>query len=764
MIIHYLKIAVRNLMRYKTQSIISILGLAAGFVCFALSLIWIEYESTYDTQHKEADRMYILYSPNSLNVRGCEINFSNVFRQRLQEMYPEIESSNIQAVWEGDNLKVNEKKVGELRSLQADSTFIDRFGLELKEGSFDFLHVNDKAALTEEGALRLFGTVDVLGQTFQDVQGSTYTVGAVFKSLSHSFFSFDVWYDCARFERVKKMENVGVGSIVLTLRKGVDPMAFQKKMQGYDGEDVLMKKSLQEMKLMPLSEFHHSMMNEKNPVQFYYLVLFAAVGLLIILAALFNYLSIFVIRLGIRQREIALRKVCGATWGKLFSMFIIEYSVMTMMAMCLSLLLIEWSLPAFTELSGVSGSVTSPLLLYWTAIWILTVVLLIFLVRHYARPNRTIHESRIRKIAVFFQLTVSILMMFCMVVLMKQIFLLQKGDMGWKRSGIATLDVYPAGQLDEIIHRLSGMASVDTIIPYTVALAPSVVRMSYTPSSWEGKVDSVSSPGIRVIQKGHVLIPFYEITLKEGTIPVEGDRQSVVLNEAAVKALGMSNPVGKTIDRFVGEKRVKISGIVKDPYINPPTLPATPLAFVSWSDSEVFQMIIRFKEGQWKTFKQQVEEMFAKDYPEVHSVFTSTEEYYDKFLYSEHLLIKLLSVVSLVCVAIAAFGIYSMITLSCERRRKEIAIRKVNGAKVRDIQRIFIREYVWLLVWASLIAFPVGYILMKQWLVSYIRQTEIAVWIYAVIFSGVALLIALCIGWRVWKTSRINPAEVIKSE
>ena len=102
--------------------------------------------------------------------------------------------------------------------------------------------------------------------------------------------------------------------------------------------------------------------------------------------------------------------------------------------------------------------------------------------------------------------------------------------------------------------------------------------------------------------------------------------------------------------------------------------------------------------------------------------------------------------------------------MSCERRRKEIAVRKVNGAKVKDILFIFIREYVVLLVVASVIAFPIGYALMKQWLVTYVRQTPISFWIYAVIFIGIALLITVCIGWRVWKTSRINPAEVIKSE
>ena len=105
-----------------------------------------------------------------------------------------------------------------------------------------------------------------------------------------------------------------------------------------------------------------------------------------------------------------------------------------------------------------------------------------------------------------------------------------------------------------------------------------------------------------------------------------------------------------------------------------------------------------------------------------------------------------------------------MITLSCERRRKEVAIRKVNGARVGDILGLFAREYLLLLAAAAVIAFPVGYVLMKRWLESYVEQTPLSWWLYAVIFLGMALLVALCIGWRVWRAANENPAEVVKRE
>ena len=113
---------------------------------------------------------------------------------------------------------------------------------------------------------------------------------------------------------------------------------------------------------------------------------------------------------------------------------------------------------------------------------------------------------------------------------------------------------------------------------------------------------------------------------------------------------------------------------------------------------------------------------------------------------------------------IAAFGIFSLVPLSCEQRRKEIAVRKVNGAAIKDILLMFVKEYMLLLIIASVIAFPVGYVLMKRWLENYVEQTVISAWIYFAIFGGIMIVIFACIGWRVWQAARQNPAEVIKSE
>lgn len=175
------------------------------------------------------------------------------------------------------------------------------------------------------------------------------------------------------------------------------------------------------------------------------------------------------------------------------------------------------------------------------------------------------------------------------------------------------------------------------------------------------------------------------------------------------------------------------------------------------------QFLIKFKDGHWDDLQERIRQMAAEQEITDYEL-KSTEELYADYLKSERLLLRLLGIASVVCVLVVGFGVFSLITLSCEQRRKEMAIRKVNGARVGDILRLFAREYLLLLAVAAVVAFPVGYVLMKRWLESYVEQTTINLWVYLVIFAGMAAVVALCIGWRIWKTANENPADVVKRE
>lgn len=771
MIQHYLKIAFRNILKYKTQSVISIIGLAVGFACFALANLWIHYEMTYDSYHEGADRMYILYQESIMNSNGYSTSMAYPASTVLKNDFPEVEEACAFSRWGKEtDLKVEGQPVMGTYEIQADSCFMNMFDVTILSGSKDFMYSNAKVALTEKTAMRLFGSTDVLGKEVV-TQSGTKAVCAILKDMEHSNLTFSYWDEGAYFRRWQNDWSNGSFKIIVKLRKGVDPEAFEKKLSAYekkaDSRDI--KPIFADIRLMPLSSYHYSSVNENKSIKFYYLILFSVAGGLVILCSLFNYLSLFITRMRMRSREIELRRVCGSSTGGLFILLSLEYLCMVLLSGLLGMTLVEIVLPAFRELSGVSGNIYGESLLYFACVLLLSMLLLLPFIIRQGRIRETGNRYLLRKISIVLQLAIGILFIFCMTVIMKQIFFLTHTDLGWERKNIAVITLlHPDNDFETIADKIKQTSCTKEVITGHCSLLPRTTILNSYYDNWEGKDDNVKDINILFLWECEKTIPFYGLKLLEGELPKAEERDKVLVNEAAAKALGMSDPIGKKLYR--NNQTETIIGLIKDFYTTPPTVPVQP--FILSAGSLKFggfylgkgQILIKYHEGKWNELRNRVDSIITSEYPEVKYKLENTEDIYAGYLESETVLMKLLSFVSIVCVLIAAFGIFSLVTLSCEQRRKEIAVRKVNGATIRDILFMFIKEYMLLLIVASVLAFPVGYALMKRWLESYIEQTAINAWIYSAIFTGIAAVIFVCIGWRVWKAARQNPAEVIKSE
>jgi ABC-type antimicrobial peptide transport system permease subunit len=249
-----------------------------------------------------------------------------------------------------------------------------------------------------------------------------------------------------------------------------------------------------------------------------------------------------------------------------------------------------------------------------------------------------------------------------------------------------------------------------------------------------------------------------------------------MINEAAAKAFGWTDPIGHGFNHSVMNRnwefekvRFVVKGVLKNISILP-TKPVNPTVYIVEKDRDAISVnssnfvLLRYREGRWKMVKDKVEQLVKKDAPNAILEVKNADEEYADYIKSDNILLKLLSFVSIVCIIISIFGFFSLISLSCEERRKEIAIRKINGATMRDILKMYFKTYFLLLVIGSIIAFPPGYYIMKQWLEKYVKQAEISAWIYITILLVMAFVIVLCVGWRVYKASIENPAEVVKME
>lgn len=792
MIQHYLKVAWRNLLKYRIQTVVSILGLAVGFACFALSVVWIRYELTFDAFQPEAGRTYVVFRKmsSSSSVTGMSGSLSYNSLQALRNKVPEVETAGCLYQHHMEvTPRYGDTNLGRMQMLLADSGFVCMFGIELLRGDYTFISQPGMVAIEQKTALRCFGTLDVVGRKLvetEDGEEFEMTIGAVVSGWQgHSNYPFQLLGSgqlmARMYDRLAGIADLSpdvysLSAVLVRLRPHTDVSALEAKL------DTVLEGGNSHVagyRLIPLTQLHYSNPEQQEGrIRFDYLFLFAATGLLVILASLANYLTLYATRLQMRRREVALRKVSGASSASIIGLLLTEFSLLLLMAGFVGQVLIELVGRPFRTLSGVEGSVYGESLLYFVGVAVVSVLFFVpVCLRHYRVAAADAFRGTTRcsgRVGLFhrgglvLQLFVSLLFIFCVSVLLKQLYHLRTADFGLERRNIAVISsIYPAIDFTELGQRVEALPGVRQVLSGQQALVPLYVSMGITAEGWnESKPDEKLN--LLAYMGGKDIIRFYGIRLLEGDFPRAQDRLEVIINESAARALGMAHPVGKSIGK--GDDAMYITGLVKDFRVTAPTLPVKPCVFYCVSDPATLiamgggQVLIKYEEGCWLDLQRRIRMLFKEQYPGTGYVLDNMEDIYNGFLKSETALLSLVSVLGGVCMLISVFGIFSMITLSCEQRRKEVAIRKVNGARVKDILRLFAREYFLLLFVSAAIAFPVGYVVMKRWLEQYVEQTTLSWWLYVSIFLGMVLLVALCIGWRVWRTANENPAEVIKRE
>lgn len=716
--------------------------------------------------------MYILCKESVFGVNGYSTSMPYPASTLLKNDFPEVEAACAYTRWGQETDVKADGRVVRTCEMQADSCFMNMFNISVLSGSMDFMYSDEKIALTEDVAMRLFGSVDVLGKEVKNYNDDTRTICAILANLNHSNVTFGCWGQGEYFRKWQNDWYNGSFEIIIKLRKGTDPIAFQRKLAANetkaDPRDP--HGMFENIRLIPLDEYHYSSINRYKSFQFYYLILFSVAGALVILCSLFNYLSLFITRMRIRSREIELRKVCGSSIGGVVILLFIEYLYIILLSGILGMALVEMALPAFKKMSGVSGNIYGESLLYFVGILLLSLLLLVPFAIRRSHIRNTGNKYMLRKVSIAFQLAIGLLVTFCIIVMMKQIYYLTNTDLGWERKNIASINLlYPDKDFETIADKIKQFSCTKEVITGHCYLLPKSSGFSQSFKNWDGKEDGMKSIDMLSLWNCEKIVSFYNLQLLEGEMVKPTETNKIMINESAVKALGMSEPIGKKL--YLDNRAWTITGIIKDFHITAPTEPIQPYTLItedilknSGFSIGKGQILIKFHDGKWKELKNRIDSIFTYEYPEVRYKLYNTEEEYTGYLKSEDTLIKLLSFIAIVCMLIAAFGIFSLVTLSCEQRRKEIAVRKVNGAAIKDILLMFVKEYMLLLIIASVIAFPVGYVLMKRWLENYVEQTVISAWIYFAIFGGIMIVIFACIGWRVWQAARQNPAEVIKSE
>jgi ABC-type antimicrobial peptide transport system permease subunit len=759
-----LKIAFRNLRKYKKQTLVSVAGLAVGFACFAVATLWIRHEMTYDGFHKNADRMYCVSVLDNFYPSGLSRVTEQPLAEYLNATFPEIACAISIKPQVPASFEINEIEY-KANVLEIDSSFFGMFDVKIVEGSMDFLIPARKSvAITRAKARQLFENENPIGKTLGKFKNDEYTICAIVTEFSkQSNYPFDILLTT----RTKSEWYYISEHTLIELVQGIDIKAFEKKL--YEHE-IKQSPRTHIKALTPLTEIHYKDPNIRQNVKFQHIVIFSVVGLLLVLCTLVNYLTLFVSRFRMRQREFALRIAFGSSNRSLLALLSTEFFISLIIALLLGFVLIHIIIPPFRELSGVKlelSSIYTESLMYISGIILIALLIFILILAIFRRRTlntgiRRNGKKTFRKISIAFQLTISIGFAFCTIIILKQMYHLHNTDLGFAFKNRGSIYIHDKKiDMAAIEDKIRQIPEITETVRGNYSLIPIFRGFGLYVSEWDDKPENAKTLYTESVEVSERFLQYYEIKLTEGELLSDKDESKyVMINESMTKAFGWHNAIGKS---FVLEKETyTVKGVIKNIYNMTPTISAMPLFYRKGGNS-ARSILFKYNEGTWKTCRKKIEEIIAKEYPNIHPYISNAEEVYDEYLKSENTLLRILSAVSLVCVLVCVFGFVSMISLTCEERRKEIAIRKINGATIKDILDIFFREHLALLVIGALVAFPVGYVIMKKWLEGYVVQTEISAWIYLSILLALITAIVLCVGGKVYATSRENPINAIKS-
>jgi len=822
----YIKIALRNLGRNKVSSIINISGLAIGLACVLLIGMYVKDELSYDRFFKDAGRIYRVNTHEKIgNDEFTAGHTPPPVGLALVNNYPEIESYTrifkpgdeiVHYVNNGQKSSLNEKGI-----LAVDSNFLQFFDYQLTEGNrAECLNGPNSVVLTERAAKKYFGTTSAIGKNLVfDQYPAPFTVTAVLKDLpSQSSLQFDVLQSNVGMQAVKHFNWswiwLQMGTYVkLKPNIASDPAAIQRieakfpamirvqaatafKRIGQPFDAFIKKGNKYDLSLQPLADVHLYSANIGsrfiNQGDIKYVYIFSAIALFIMLLACVNFMNLATAQSTKRAREVGIRKVLGSERKQLMLQFLAEAFMYTLFAAVIAVIIVTISLPGFNNLSDKSLSLSTFLnLSTWAGLLILILFTAVLAGSYPAffltsfKPVTVLKGSGdiksslsgffTRNALVVFQFTVSTVLIICTIIVYKQLLFNQSMDLGFNKENV--LIVSNAGRLGKTeesfrqeLLRLPQVtsASISTGVP----AEQNFFTDSYIP---ESTTDNANTPDKHVDLTSFIVdesfVPTLKLNMASGRNFSKSfaDSSSVILNEAAAKEMGWRDPIGKYMTYPGGNNvKFKVVGIVKD--FNTQSLHNTISSFALFYttsktyDIGVSYVAVRIKPGDYSKAIAGIQSKWKEFMPDNPFEYTFLDAQYDSLYKTDRTIGKVFSVFTFLSLAVACLGLLGLAMYTAERRTKEIGIRKVLGASVENVVAMLSKDFLKLVIIASIIAFPIAWYAMNKWLQDFAYPTAVNWWVLG-LAAGITLIIALAtVSFQSIKAALMNPVKSLRSE
>jgi putative ABC transport system permease protein len=792
MLKNYLTTALRNLWKQKGFTAINLTGLALGMACSLLILLWVQDERSVDNFHAKGNRLFYVYERNHMGGKLQTWYWTQgPLAAELKKMIPEVEGATGIASSYTGLFSVGEKKIKE-EGFAAGPDLFSMFSYPLVEGNgVDALSAPDGIAISRRMAISFFGSAEAaIGKAIRYNNNKDLMVRAVYEDLSPRVsYRGEFIASWSGFVEdgngwAKDFGSVDPSTCVL-LKAGANPAAVEAKMRHLlDNYQTEIKENKIELALQRFGDryLHSDFDSAGVPTggRIAYVQLFSIIALFILVIACINFMNLTTARSVRRAKEIGVRKVMGAVRGLLIRQFIGEAVLMAFFAAALALMLAALALPAFNQLTG--KTIVLPLQDWGFWISLAGIILLTGLlsggypafylsgfnpirVLKAAMPSGTRGDALFRKGLVVFQFTLSIILILATILITQQIHYMHNARLGYDRENLVYLPIEgemgkKLGVLQTEVAQLPGVAQLTL---YSGS-SPTTMGDGTLGMNWTGKDPNET---VRFIHEtiGRDFLKTMKIELIAGrdfSPDFPTDSNAVILNETAVKTMGYKDPVGKTLKIY--NYPLHIVGVVKDFHFQSMHDALLPLALFQGRNEWFSTVVVRTKPGQTRVALAGLEKLYRQLNPAFPFSYKFADAEYAALYKSEEVTGRLSVIFALLAISISCLGLLGLSLFTAEQRMREIGIRKVLGAGVPALFLQLTRNFMGLVGLAFLIATPLGWWAMHQWLAGFAYPIAISAWTF-LFAGGMAVLVALVtVGWQTLRAARANPVKSLRSE
>ncbi|MFP4042244.1 MAG: ABC transporter permease [Bacteroidales bacterium] len=800
MIKNYLKISWRNLKRDKSYSLINIFGLAIGIAACLMISLYIIDELSYDKFHDNSDRTYRLYVDGQFgNNKFLSPYIPNPTKDALLDEFSQIES--VTHFFDTDQVRFEyENKIFiENRVLYADSDFFEVFSFPMVKGEAkNALSEPNQIVLTESSARKYFGDEDPLGKMIKVNRDELFQVTGVCEDVpdnSHFHFNYLLSYSSSHISEDQRWINSSVYTYFV-LKEGVEQKNFEKQLdllvEKYVGPEVVnfMGVNLEEFEnrgnsygffLQPLEDIYlHSDFNDEiepvsNITRIWY---FSIIAVFILLIACINFMNLATAKYANRAKEVGIRKVVGSKRKQLISQFLTESILISTLAVIVAIVLVEFFLPGFNNISQKSLELE-----YFTSWYLLPVLIGLaiivgviagiypaFFLSSFSplkilkgKINKGVKGDRLRGALVTSQFVITIVLFISTYLIFQQNSYMTNKKLGFDKEEVLILEraYYLDESLESFVKELTKSPQI-----HSASVSNSIPGRDYSGSTLQ--VEGRSSEDMVFFAINYVGEGYHEamgIELIEGRFFSEDfstNESSIVINKKGAEELGFEDPIGKYLQ--LGDERYNIIGIVENHHFESLHRNIRPLGMRYEGSSYYDYMPIKLNTNNLNETIEYVEAKWNKFTNNQPFSYFFMDDDFEKLYDAEQRTAKVFTVFSVLAILIACLGLFGLSAFMAEKRTKEIGIRKAMGASPLNILRLLYKEVVLLLLISIIIAWPVTYYLMNQWLSDFAYRIGIGVMPF-IFASFAALVIAIfTTSFQALKAANTNPAYTLRDE